>query len=148
MGCKDNKRSDDQKPSNIGEDGRIQIPLEANKLREVPASVSEARAKALLPSVPSEDVTHILGKIEFPALPKSESHGKEYLPSEKVEWVVSVEFQGNPRLDPKKIEELFDTKWRERLGGFVSYGLDADSGRWTFAISADGPRAITRLKLA
>jgi cell division protein ZipA len=102
----------------------------------------------VLPTKPSEDASQLLGKIDLPDSPKPGSNSKEYLPCETVEWVLNIDFRANPRLDPKKVEGLFDTKWRARLGGFTCFGLDADTRRWTFAIAADGPRAITSLKLA
>lgn len=114
----------------------------------MPAPVSEARAAAVLPSKASEDVSYLLGKIDIPRAPTSSFKHEEYLPYEKVEWVVTVEFPENPRLKPKEIEKLFDSNWRETFGHFTSFGRDADSNRWTFAISAEAPRAMTSIKLA
>jgi len=65
-----------------------------------------------------------------------------------VEWVVTVQFAGEPRLEPNGVAELFDKEWRDEFGGLIIYGCDADSGRWASLVSADGPASVTRLKLS
>ncbi len=147
MGCSEGKSRDvEPQPARSESGPRLKVGDQEYML--VPAGESAARAAALLPTKPSEDMSHLLGKIDIPTARKPDTMKPEYLPHEKIDWVVTVEFPAQPRLDPKKVEELFDQKWRKKHGAFVSYGLDADSGRWTYAISADGPQAITRLKLA
>lgn len=118
------------------------------ELYEMLASESEARAAAVLPTKPSEDMSHLLGKLIPPGAKRVEEDEREYTPSEKVEWVVTVEFAGKPRLDPRKANDLFDTRWRKKYGPFMMFGRDAQTGLWTFAVSADGPKAVTQLKLA
>ena len=113
-----------------------------------PASASEARATAVLPAKGSEDVSHLLGKIELTPLAKVAPGKEEYLPSENVDWVLTAKFDGDPRLDPKTVSGLFDEVWRKKHGSFSSYGRAADNGCWTFLLSVDGPAAITELKLA
>jgi FtsZ-interacting cell division protein ZipA len=110
------------------------------------ASESRARAATVLPMKPSEDASHLLGKIEINAIqPPSR---EEYLPLTTVEWVITVEFPSQPRLVPKKVDALFDQEWQDKWGHLTIYGLDADTKRWTFLISGDGPKAVTKLKLA
>jgi cell division protein ZipA len=89
----------------------------------------------------------LLGKLDLPARSPATGKEEEYLPSDTVGWVVTIEFPGKPSLDPKKVDGVFDEAWRKKFGGFTCYCRDADTGRWTFAISADGPRAITEVKL-
>lgn len=59
-----------------------------------------------------------------------------------------MQLVGDPQLDPEDVARRFDSKWREQFGGMTIYGRDVDSGRWTFVIAADGPKAVDRLKFA
>ncbi|HEX5106309.1 MAG TPA: cell division protein ZipA C-terminal FtsZ-binding domain-containing protein [Pirellulaceae bacterium] len=112
-----------------------------------PASESDSRAAALLPTEPSEDVSHLLGAIDLPS-PKPEESERDYLPELAVDWVITAQFAGRPKLAPSHVNALFDRNWRERFGGLTLYGRDAADGRWTYLISSDGPSAVTELKLA
>jgi len=130
------------------DDGRIHFRKGSENLVVAPSSVNEARAAALLPMKPSEDMSHLLRAIDLPkSEPKSDSD-REYLPYDTVEWVVTAEFSGSPRLNPNEVFEAFEKKWRDEVGGHSVYGRDADTGLWTFLISADGPKAVTSLKFA
>jgi cell division protein ZipA len=101
----------------------------------------------LLPTQPSEDVSHLLGKVDLPPRQQSEAE-RDYLPDPGVDWVITAEFAGRPRLIPSRVAASFDKNWRERFGGLTLYGRDASNGQWTYLISADGPTAVTELKLA
>jgi hypothetical protein len=136
MGC-GSKNSDDRR-----------VRIGGNQFRISTASESQARAGKVLPTKGSEDMSHLL---ETPRLPIGQAKGEarlDNLPDNATDWVVDVRFDGDPRLDPKQISSLFDDSWRKRYGGFTIYALDPDTGRWTFLISADGPKQVTRLKLA
>ena len=122
------------------------IKVGDSEMFAVPASVSAARAATLLPSGPSEDARHILGHIEIPRRP-SRGDSSEYLPLDRLEWVITCDF-GDAKLDPKTIAFAFDKEWRQRFGGFTGYGKDAATGRWTFLLSANGPKEVTAVKLA
>jgi cell division protein ZipA len=148
MGCGGASQRHDDHPTLKEDKGEIRVGAGDREFVLVPSSASEARAAALLPTKASENVSHLLARIDMPEIDKLDPKAKEYLPREKVEWVVTVEFPGNPRINPKKVEQQFDAKWRAKFGGFASFGLDCDSGSWTFAIAKDGPRAISSLKLA
>ena len=62
-------------------------------------------------------------------------------------WIVDVTFDGDPSLEPAAIAKLLDNSWRDQFGDATVFGRDADSGRWTFLIAADGPNAVDRLKI-
>lgn len=111
-----------------------------------PESVTRERA-AILPTLPSEDARHVLGSIGVPAVENREED-RDYLPEPAVSWIVDAQVEGDPPLDPRTVASAFDRKRFEALGRFVIYGRDVDSGRWTYLISADGPRAVDRLKFA
>jgi cell division protein ZipA len=100
-----------------------------------------------LPTNPSEEASSILGMINLPTDDAPEANEREYVPRDEVEWVVTATFAGSPRLDPRAISQLFDENWKQ-VGSFTIFGRDADSGRWTHLIPADGPAAVTSLKFA
>lgn len=113
------------------------------------------RAEEVLPVDGSEDVSHLLRVASLPGMPddaealaEEDDENAEYLPSDATEWVVTVEFEGSPRLNPHQVTEEFDQAWREKYGGLLTYGRDAKTGLWSFAISSDGPKAVTSLKFA
>ncbi|WP_197444077.1 cell division protein ZipA C-terminal FtsZ-binding domain-containing protein [Maioricimonas rarisocia] len=112
----------------------------------VPSSVSRERA-AQLPTEPSEDARHILGRIDLPPIEDWDEE-RDYLPEPAVEWVVDVQLEGDPEFDPEVVGKRFDSNWRERFGSMTIYGRDVETGLWTFLISADGPQAVDRLKFA
>jgi cell division protein ZipA len=136
MGC-GSKNTDDQR-----------VEIGGKPFFITSASENQARAGKVLPMKGSEDMSHLL---ETPKLPLGQAKGEaklDYLPDNATDWVVDVRFDGDPRLDPKVISSLFDDSWRKRYGGFTIYALDPETGHWTFLISADGPKRVTRLKLA
>ncbi|HUE69795.1 MAG TPA: cell division protein ZipA C-terminal FtsZ-binding domain-containing protein [Pirellulaceae bacterium] len=110
------------------------------------ATESESRGRAaLLPTKPTEDARHWLGTIELPQV-SSPNVVRDYLPEPAVSWIVDVQGEGDPVLDPRAVSGAFDQQWRETFGAFMGYGRDVDSGRWTFLVSADGPQRVDRLK--
>lgn len=113
----------------------------------IPSSMSRERA-AILPTTPSEDARHVLGSVDLPASEPVDDEDRDYLPAPAVSWVVDVQLAGDPPLDPKKVSAIFYQDRYKALGRFVIYGRDIDTGRWTYLISADGPRAVDRLKFA
>jgi cell division protein ZipA len=112
-----------------------------------PESEGVARASAVLPMKPSEDASHLLRHIKVAGEEHSEEP-RDYLPDEKVDWVVNVTFDVKSRVDPKTVREKFDRAWRDTFGRPTEYGRNADTGYWTYLISGDGPKAVTDLKLA
>lgn len=110
------------------------------------ASASRERA-GILPRDPSEDARHVLGEIRLEEAPPWDEE-RDYLPAPAVEWVVDVRLEGDPNLDPQSIDKAFDSDWRRATGGFTAYGRDVETGRWTYLISADGPKVVDQLKFA
>lgn len=99
---------------------RNTIRVGDQELYLAPSSESAARAAALLPTKPSEDASSVLGKLKLPEPDPVPENEREYLPSEGVEWVVTAQFAGKPRLLPDRVGEAFDRKWREEFD--VAYG--------------------------
>jgi cell division protein ZipA len=111
------------------------------------ATWSESRERTkVLGTQGSEDVRHLLGKIDLPPRAAVDDE-REYLPEPAVEWVVDVRWPGNPQLDPRAVSETLETS-REALGSFMPYGRDVANGEWTYLVSSDGPRAVDQVKVA
>jgi cell division protein ZipA len=112
------------------------------------APESESRGRTeLLPTTPTEDARHVLGQIDLPKAASFDAE-RDYLPEPAVSWIVDVRFADDPRLDPNAISDAFDKGWRKAFGGFMDFGRDVDTRHWTYLISADGPKAVDRLKFA
>jgi cell division protein ZipA len=115
-----------------------------DELFESTASESSERA-ALVPTVPSEDVSHLLGKID----PRQEdADNGEYLPCSVTEWVVDISWKGDIARNAEEIAEHFRGEKLRRLGAGTLFGRDASTGKWTFLASANGPTEVTALKAA
>ncbi len=108
-----------------------------------PASENDSRT-AMLPT-PTEDARSKLGKIELTVVNRQDEE-RDYLPDPAVSWIVDATIDGDPLLDPNAVSIQFSQEWREKFGSFTAYGRDVDSGRWTFLLSADGPKTVDRLK--
>ena len=130
----------------VDDDGRIHMVKDGEHLIAEPASASHGRT-ALLPTKPSEDATAVLGRIPLPKR-QPDSEDQEYLPEEATDWVVTVELDGSPKLDPVTVAAVFDEKWRKKFGSHMSFGRDTATGLWTFLVSADGPKSVNDLKFA
>ncbi len=110
-----------------------------------PESESHGRTE-LLPNTPTEDARHILGTLATSVAAPASDDDRDYLPEPAVSWVVDVRLEGDPQLNPRAVSDAFDKNWRETFGGFMAYGRDVNTGYWTYLISADGPKAVDRLK--
>ena len=113
-----------------------------------PAGASQTRVQGILPAKGSEDVSYLLGSITSHVERSREEGERDYLPDIATDWVIDVRFAGDPRLDPKRVSDLFGADWRKLHGGLTIFALNPDTGHWTFLISADGPKEVTRLKMA
>ena len=49
---------------------------------------------------------------------------------------------------PKRVSDLFNADWRRLYGNLTIFALNPDTGHWTYLISADGPKKVTRLKIS
>jgi len=125
---------------------------DASEFRITSATESHARAAAVLPTLGSEDAAHVLGQVHALEVGRrrasDEGDHRDYLPCEDVDWVLTATFTGTPHLDPHRVRAAFDAAWCAQYGRFTAFGRDAATNRWTFLISADGPSAVTDLKLA
>lgn len=130
------------------DDDRVRVRIGDDELYLAPATESEARVRGVLPNKGSEDVSGLLTVPRPQTSAATEGKERDYLPDPETDWVIDVRFEGEPRLEPQQVSALFNAAWRKRHGSMTIYGLDADTGRWTFLISADGPKQVTRLKLA
>jgi len=124
------------------------VSVGGKELFEALASEREAGAHRVLPTKGSEDVSNLLVN-PTPKPQSTEGEGApDILPDPATDWIVDVQFEGEPRLDSKQISKLFDEKWRKQFGSLTLYALHPDAGHWTFLLSSDGPTVVTRLKLA
>lgn len=78
--------------------------------------------------------------------PQAPSESNEYLPNQAVEWVVHAKIR--KPLEAKAVAERFGQAWREKHGGLTIFGRDSDTGRWTYLVSADGPKQVDGLQFA
>jgi cell division protein ZipA len=128
------------------------VKVDGEEVALVPEGVSQARAQAVLPSKGSEDMSALLKPLTEGATPPAAVKGKgedrDFLPNTKTDWVVSIDFDGDPFLNSKEVAALFDQKWRKQHGGMIMYGFDAGTKHWTFVGGKDGPTKITRLQIA
>ena len=83
--------------------------MQTGRLYVTSASENDARVAGLLPTEPTEDVSHILDSSKL-NLPSEEEPAvadtKDYLPYPDVEWVVDVEIIGEPHRDPKEVSAV------------------------------------------
>jgi cell division protein ZipA len=114
----------------------------------VPESESRARAERVLPSIPSEDASHLL-KAPVAGAPEQDTEPVEphpdYLPDPLLEARFDISLPGDT---PKAvIIEAFSAQWRQKYPGMV-YGHSPQTGRWTFVEAADVPDRFDSLKYA
>lgn len=145
VGCGERKMQEERLPA-ANEQVRIRMKYDEQELYIAPSTASASRTK-VLPTEPSEDARHVLGRIE-PPVPGKDEEQRDYLPDENVEWVVDVKFIDGLRVDPEAVSAAFGRDWEQEFGRFTFYGLDADTGHWSFLVSADGPQAVRAIKLA
>ena len=131
-----------------GGSGDASVRVGGDELYLAPAGESQSRVRGILPTQGSEDMSRLLDTPTTTGEPSNGDVVRDYLPDLATDWVIDIRFEGDPRLDPKRILDHFNAEWRRRYGGPTIFALDPDAGRWTFLISADGPKAVTRLKLA
>ncbi|MEM6691704.1 MAG: cell division protein ZipA C-terminal FtsZ-binding domain-containing protein [Planctomycetota bacterium] len=111
------------------------------------SSESQERTDRLLPREGTEDASHVLGDWQ-PDLPVGENDSEEYRPNTSVEWVIDVKFPEDETAKAEEVASMFDESFRNECGSCSLYGKDANSGLWTFLISADGPESVTGLQVA
>lgn len=145
--CGCNDKGSTMSADKTNKDGRIQV----GDYYIAPESESAARAAALLPTKGSEDASSILGPITSHSLQQTPAitEEKDYLPSPASEWVIHVTLESPNELPVASVEKVFGKEWRAKGGRNATiYGKDARTGRWTFLISADGPKSITGLQFS
>jgi hypothetical protein len=77
MGCsREGKPSNGREEVATDKDEQIRVCVGDEELVLVPSSASQARAEAVLPSKGSEDVSHVLGKIDIPLLAAAKTKKK------------------------------------------------------------------------
>jgi cell division protein ZipA len=130
-----------------GSDG-TSVNVRGNELQEALASESDARAHRVLPAKGSEDVSKLLVNPTPNAQSTDGESATDILPDPATDWIIDVQFDGEPRLDSKQISKLFDKKWREQFGELTLYARDPDARHWTYLLSSDGPTVVTGLKFA
>lgn len=130
------------------DDKRVRVNVGGEQLYVAPAGENQARVQGILPTRGSEDVSNLLGSINSHAERQKDEDKRDYLPDMANDWVIDVRFDGDPRLDPKRVSDLFGADWRGLYGSLTIYALNPDTGHWTYLISADGPKEVTRLKIS
>lgn len=110
----------------------------------VPSSASAGHVQKLsLPETGSEDMSHLLVPPDLPQMEFTED--RDYRPDDAVEWIIDIEFEGNPTFEVTAISKVFDAAWLEANGQPTIYGWSPEINRWTYLISADGPKTFAKL---
>ena len=139
-----------RKIRNVGERvDRPVAPLETEFRGErfliQPQSVTAARAKKTgLPSTGSEDVSRLLVP---PAAERSRGNvvKSDYRPDAAIDWIIDVEYDGDPVFEANRIREIFDRAWRKSHGEPTVYGWSPEIARWTYLDSGDAPKNFSKL---
>ena len=103
-------------------EGEIRVKFGSEEMMIVPSSASAGRVDRLgLSTKGEEDATQLLTP---PAnLPKRDfDEERDYRPVDGVEWVIDIEFDGNPVLMASEIAKRFDQKWLDENGQPTIFG--------------------------
>lgn len=109
---------------------------------------TETPDSMILPSAPSEDVSHLLVKPQSASEVVDFDAPRDYLPDPKIDWTITVEFDGTVPVRGESIKGLLDHAWLGRNGRPTVYGFSPDTGHWTFVNASDTPKSFTSLKIA
>jgi cell division protein ZipA len=131
-----------------GPEGERRVNIGGEDFVIVPSTASDERVNELgLPTKGREDVSHLL--TPPPNLPKDVFvEDRDFRPQDAVEWVIDIEFDGNPVLSAAEISQQFDHKWLAENGRPTIFGWSPEISRWTYLISADSPKTFTKLAIA
>jgi cell division protein ZipA len=123
------------------------VTVDGQDMVLVPSSVSAQRVQKLgLPQQGSEDVSHLL--VPPPNLPLIRyDEDRDYRPQDPVEWVVDIEFETGKVLSSTEISNAFDRAWLDLNGRPTIFGWSPEINHWTYLVSADAPKAFTKLAI-
>lgn len=114
-----------------------------------PASESQTRAEAVLPSKGSEDATHLLHRwIVDRQRGEPSDEGRDYLPNGKIDWVVHLDFPPDTILKKASIQQVFSQGWREKHAYPELFGYSPEEKRWTYVNAGGVPDLYSGLQLA
>jgi cell division protein ZipA len=123
------------------------IPMTVGEFVVVPASVSKGRvARTGLPENGSEDKKQLL---KAPSLKPKAKLGDEtdYRPNDSVEWIVDIQFAGDPVLFGSKLSTAFNRDWLRANGSPTVFGWSPEIKHWTYLIAGDAPKTFTKICL-
>ena len=110
----------------------------------VPASVADARAKQLVPSVPSEDVRSLLVSPTVAPLPEHRPVG----PNSKIHWIVEASLPDGSPMDTAFIHRRFDVNWKQTMGIDAIFGYRDDVKLFEYLRSATETQSLDRIVFA
>jgi cell division protein ZipA len=111
----------------------------------VPETVSQDRARRVMPGKPSEDARRIL---VVPALMDPPDRDDNYPPDETVTWVVDVVFPEGTELSGKQVQTLIDQQLLRSIDGAMTHGLCTRTGKWTYVGAGGAPEPYGRIAIA
>jgi cell division protein ZipA len=126
--------------------GSDDISINGEKYFLSTTTESQQRANSLLPDKGSEDVARLLISPDYSSYEVEQKN--EYLPTEAVEWVITVNFKTAANIPVDELRNIFNKQWREQYGGLTLYGFDTESKKWSYVIAADGPKYVSNIKIA
>ena len=114
-----------------------------------PASESNARAEAILPTKGSEDALNLLHTFTAEELSRPPfGEDRDYLPNDLVDWVVHDDFPPMIVLRKADIGSVFNVDWLNKNDRPIVFGFSPDTQRWTFVNAAGVPENYSRLQVA
>lgn len=113
-----------------------------------PESESQERAGRVLPSKGSEDVSHLLKLSVTGNAAKELDDERDYLPNPQVEWIVHVDFAGDPVLDRSDLLKVLSPEWAEGSGTPQLFGYSSEDERWTYLRAGGVPETFTKLRFS
>lgn len=128
-------------------DAEMMTPPNHDGVYIAAATESAERVARLLPTKPTEDVSHLLGDLELPPQKSPDAHC-DYLPDPKVEWIVTATFTEKTTIMMVQLKSVFPGPWLGEVNHPQVYGQELETGRWTFAFAADVTGPFTALKVA
>jgi cell division protein ZipA len=128
---------------------RAEDAISGERLALVPSSASAARAQRTgLPTSGSEDVSRLLIAPRRQTDNRHTVEEHDYRPDEAIDWVIDVEFEGDPILEVAAIRKQFNDNWIKSHGHPTIYGWSLETKHWTYLVSSNAPKSFSKLAIA
>lgn len=97
----------------------------------------------------SDDAPNLLGQLDLPtADPGVDPDDRNYQPNPEYEWIVDVQFAGDPPIDSHELAQAFLGAITEELDDFTIHARDVEKGEWTYILPDEDSQTVDQLKFA